>query len=149
MRRRERKIRRARIILSITRDGTRSKSGCDQVELAVINVSLAFNRWDEWVPASRVLKKNAEGEEKQRTVLEVQRRAKEDKLGKEKSEKEKVSERVGASGSSSRREKESTSGPSKDANKANKKRTRDAAFFDTVGYASSTGKLWRLNFSCS
>ncbi|GHJ88258.1 hypothetical protein NliqN6_4660 [Naganishia liquefaciens] len=86
-------------------------------------------KWDEWVPASRVLKKNAEGEEKQRTVLEVQRRAKEEKEGKNKQEKEKVSDRV--SGSNSRRDKESASGPSKDSNKASKKRTRDAAFFDT------------------
>jgi hypothetical protein len=78
-----------------------------------------------------VLKFNAEGQEKQKTVLAVQQRAKEEKQGKEK-EKEKVSERVGTSGSNSRRDKETTSGPSKDGNKANKKRTRDAAF-DTVG----------------
>jgi hypothetical protein len=70
-------------------------------------------------------------------VLEVQRLAKEEKEGKNKQEKEKVSERV--SGWNSRRDKESASGPSKDSNKASKKRTRDAAFFDTVSHFLSAG----------
>ena len=80
MRRRERKIRRVRIILFTTRGGTRSKSSRGQVRSPVFIFCLFYlARWDEWVPASRILKKNAEGEEKQRTVLEVQRRAKEEK----------------------------------------------------------------------
>ena len=138
MRRRERKIRRVRIILFTTRGGTRSKSSRGQVRSPVFIFCLFYlARWDEWVPASRILKKNAEGEEKQRTVLEVQRRAKEEKEVKSKQEKEKVSERVGASVTSSRRDKESASGPSKDGNKASKKRTRDAAFFDTVSPISA------------
>lgn len=99
-------------------------------------------RWDEWVPASRVLKDNAEGRGKQKTVKEVQNRAKEEKMGKDKQEKEKVSERAGTSGSNSRRDKDSAAGPSKDVNKANKKRTRDAAF-DTVSVVPLAQEIYQ------
>ncbi|KAJ9091194.1 hypothetical protein QFC19_009190 [Naganishia cerealis] len=93
-------------------------------------------KWDEWVPASRVLKDNEEGRAKQRTVHAVQKsasgKAKEEKekATKDKHDKEKGSERVGAaSAHSARREKDSAAaGSSKDGGRASKKRPRDVAF---------------------
>lgn len=95
-------------------------------------------KWDEWVPASRVLKDNEEGRAKQGMVKSVQKaasgKAKDDKTTKDKQEKDKVSERGGASGISSSRKDTVVAGSSKDSHKAGKKRPRDVAFDSEDAY---------------